>query len=348
MIIKRKTNNKIVAAKRRAAAIKASTTNKIPYDLVSTLVILRDYAEVEDSDYVNGEHRKLVDIADSIYNADISPESMYDEYKKLYNEYGDEYFDEVLQDVRAIDSQISRRNIDDLIEDFNDKLAAFKGVDAACGKKSIKSSRMSVKASTSDMRTQFQSFLDKVDRELDSALFQYGDAVWSVKGTMSNDENGYWFELNLYCDGEEAGTVNIEVDTSSNYRTSTDEYVVSVSDSDEIQAEGNSFDDILDTCVGELIRLAEDYENFVRIAETTKLISAGEQFKKEYGLKDDTAASFMEKYKIKAKNVDFEHGDGSVIHFGIGTREEFVNKYKNKKIKDVYNKYGMTIFVLDD
>lgn len=208
--------------------------------------------------------------------------------------------------------------------------------------------RRAVKAATSDMRTQFQSFLDKVDRELDSALFQYEDAVWSVKGTMSNDENGYWFELNLYCDDEEAGTVNIEVDTSSNYRTSTDEYVVSVSDSDEIQAEGNSFDDILDTCVGELIRLAEDYENFVRIAETTKLISAGEQFKKEYGLKDDTAASFMEKYKIKAKNVDFEHGDGSNIRFGIGTREEFVDKYKNKKIKDVYNKYGMTIFVLDD
>ena len=125
--------------------------------------------------------------------------------------------------------------------------------------------RRAVKAATSDMRTQFQSFLDKVDRELDSALFQYDDAVWSVKGTMSNDENGYWFELNLYCDDEEAGTVNIEVDTSSNYRTSTDEYVVSVPDSDEIQAEGNSFDDILETCVGELIRLAEDYENFVRI-----------------------------------------------------------------------------------
>lgn len=124
--------------------------------------------------------------------------------------------------------------------------------------------RRAVKCSSSDMRTQFQSFLDKVDRELDSALFQYGDAVWSVKGTMSNDENGYWFELNLYCDDEEAGTVNIEVDTSSNYRTSTDEYVVSVPDSDEIQAEGNSFDDILDTCVGELIRLAEDYESFVR------------------------------------------------------------------------------------
>ena len=124
--------------------------------------------------------------------------------------------------------------------------------------------RRAVKAATSDMRTQFQSFLNKVDREVSNALYQYGDAVWTVKGTMSNDENGYWFELNLWCDREEAGTVNIEVN-GSNYRTSTDEYVVSVPDSDQIQAEGNSFDDILDTCVGELIRLAEDYENFVRI-----------------------------------------------------------------------------------
>lgn len=116
----------------------------------------------------------------------------------------------------------------------------------------------------SDMRTQFQSFLNKVDHVVSNTLYQYGDAVWTVKGTVSNDENGYWFELNLYCDAEEAGTVNIEVDTSSNYRTSTDEYVVSVPDSDEIQAEGNSFADVYDTCVGELIRLAEDYENFVR------------------------------------------------------------------------------------
>ena len=123
--------------------------------------------------------------------------------------------------------------------------------------------RRAVKAASSDMRTQFQSFLNKVDRDVSNALYQYGDAVWTVKGTMTNDENGYWFELNLWCDREEAGTVNIEVN-GSNYRTSTDEYVVSVFDSDELQVEGNSFDDIFDTCVDELIRLAEDYENFVR------------------------------------------------------------------------------------
>lgn len=115
----------------------------------------------------------------------------------------------------------------------------------------------------SGMRTQFQSFLSKVDKEVSDALYQYGDARWDVKGTMSSGDGSYWFELNLWCDGEEAGTVNIEVNGDT-YSTSTDAYVVSVDDSDEIQAEGNSFDDIYDTCVGELIRLAEDYENFVR------------------------------------------------------------------------------------
>lgn len=124
--------------------------------------------------------------------------------------------------------------------------------------------RRAVKASYSSMMTIFQSFLTKVDKEVSDALYQYGDALWDVKGTMNSGGDGsYWFELNLWCENEEAGTVNIEVN-DSNYRTSTTEYVVSVPDSDEIQAEGNSFDDIFDTCVGELIRLAEDYENFVR------------------------------------------------------------------------------------
>ena len=136
-------------------------------------------------------------------------------------------------------------------------------------KASTRSRRRSIKASNNtqsqfDVRTQFQSFLTKVDREVSNALYQYDDAIWNVKGTMSVDSEGYWFELNLWCDREEAGTVNITVDTNSNYRTATDAYVVTVPDTDEIQAEGNSFDDVYETCVGELLRLAEDYVNFVR------------------------------------------------------------------------------------
>lgn len=179
-------------------------------------------------------------------------------------------FDNNLNEIEEIKIPISGckqaviDKINELIVDINNSQGVKSSMKIRRGRVTANKCR-AVKAATSDMRTQFQSFLNKVDREVSNALYQYGDAVWAVKGTMSNDENGYWFELNLYCDGEEAGTVNIEVDTSSNYRTSTDEYAVSVSDSDEIQAEGNSFDDILDTCVGELIRLAEDYENFVRI-----------------------------------------------------------------------------------
>ena len=129
-------------------------------------------------------------------------------------------------------------------------------------KRKVKASRRTVCASS--FRTDFQKFLGDIDREVSDALYQYDDAMWEVKGTMSpGDDGSYWFELNLWCDGEEAGTVNIEYNGDT-FLTNTDAYVVSVSDSDEIQAEGNSFADVYDTCVGELIRLAEDYVNFVR------------------------------------------------------------------------------------
>lgn len=136
-------------------------------------------------------------------------------------------------------------------------------VNSSCrGKKSVKASRRTVCASS--FRTDFQKFLGDVDREVSDALYQYDDAMWEVKGTMSpGDDGSYWFELNLWCDGEEAGTVNIEYNGDT-FLTNTDAYVVSVPDSDEIQAEGKSFADVYDTCVGELIRLAEDYVNFVR------------------------------------------------------------------------------------
>ncbi|MBP5433694.1 hypothetical protein [Ruminococcus sp.] len=125
--------------------------------------------------------------------------------------------------------------------------------------------RRAIKANTSSFRTEFQSFLDRVDRQVSDALYQYDDAMWDVKGTMAPGDHSYWCELNLYCDGEEAGTVNIECTEESGTKVRTDALVVTVSDSDTIQSYGNSFDDIYNECVGELIRLAEDYVNFVRI-----------------------------------------------------------------------------------
>lgn len=104
--------------------ITESASNKVPYDLVSSFVILRDYADLDDS-YISDEHRDLVDIADSIYNADISVSDMLKKYQDIYKKYGKAYFDKVLKDIRAIDSQIDGSNISDLVAEVNDKLSTF-------------------------------------------------------------------------------------------------------------------------------------------------------------------------------------------------------------------------------
>lgn len=112
-------------------SVKASTSGNIPYDLVSMLVALRDYISIDDTDYINDEHRMLVDVADSLYNAGISVEEMSPEYQEVYNKYGKDFFDLVLDDVAALDSQITANNVNDLIEDYNDREATFTGVNAS-------------------------------------------------------------------------------------------------------------------------------------------------------------------------------------------------------------------------
>lgn len=103
-------------------SIMASTGNKIPYDLVSMLVVLRDWADVGDDAYVSPEHKLLVDIADTLYNVGFSvADSMSGEYKDLYKKYGKSYFQKVLNDVNALDSQVSRNNLDTLITDYTNR-----------------------------------------------------------------------------------------------------------------------------------------------------------------------------------------------------------------------------------
>ena len=129
-----------IRANKYKKAVKASATGKIPYDLVSMLVILRDWASVEDGDYINDEHKKLVDIADTLYNVGISVDEMKPEFQKVYKKYGEEFFDKVLDDVSALDTQVTSSNVNDLIADYNDREAAFTGVNASCGKKVVKAS----------------------------------------------------------------------------------------------------------------------------------------------------------------------------------------------------------------
>lgn len=90
----------------------------IDYTWVSEAAILRDWIEL--NIYVNNEHKLLTDIADSLYNVGSSMVDRFtNEYKTLYNKYGKEYFDRVLDDMSALDSQvISDSKAQELIDDY--------------------------------------------------------------------------------------------------------------------------------------------------------------------------------------------------------------------------------------
>ena len=98
---------------------------KIPYTLVSMAAILRDYADMSNA-YINIEHKRLVDIADSLYNVGITPDDFKTEYKKLYDQYGKAYFDKVLDDMYALDGQLtSDAKVQELIDDYSDRLSGI-------------------------------------------------------------------------------------------------------------------------------------------------------------------------------------------------------------------------------
>lgn len=97
----------------------------IDYTWVSMGAMLRDWYDVK---YANKEHQMLCDMADYFYGATISrdPEkesvNLLPEYKALYDQYGAEYFDKVLDDMSAIDSQVTDdRKARELAEDYYDR-----------------------------------------------------------------------------------------------------------------------------------------------------------------------------------------------------------------------------------
>ena len=94
------------------------------YALVSMGAILRDYI---DPKYKDDKHKRLVDIADSLYNMNIPVSEWGDNpeynYKKLYADMGEDFWRLVLQDMSAIDSQlVSHRHVDELAADYADML----------------------------------------------------------------------------------------------------------------------------------------------------------------------------------------------------------------------------------
>jgi len=78
-------------------------------ETVSTAVILRD--DLDDIGYINTEHKALVDIADTLYNADIGPEYLKGEYKKLHDQMSAKFWTLVIKDAGAIDDQIGGDNL---------------------------------------------------------------------------------------------------------------------------------------------------------------------------------------------------------------------------------------------
>lgn len=99
---------------------------KIPYTLVSMAAILRDYY---DPNYLNDEHYKLTSIADYLYNSadgafsDHPEDNLLPEFKVLFDKYGKAYFDKVLNDMYALDGQLtSDDKIQELFDDYADRL----------------------------------------------------------------------------------------------------------------------------------------------------------------------------------------------------------------------------------
>lgn len=90
----------------------------IDYTAVSMAVILRDMITPK---YMNDEHQKLTDIADALYNAGLTAEYLKPEYKDLYDRYGLEFWQKVIDDAAAIDSQLDGHE-QELIDDYNDMI----------------------------------------------------------------------------------------------------------------------------------------------------------------------------------------------------------------------------------
>ena len=90
----------------------------IKYQLVSEAVVLRDYQAPK---YLNEEHEKLVDIADTLYNVG-GANILAPTYKALYDKHGVEYWDKVMADIKAINSQIDHYNVGELAEEYQEML----------------------------------------------------------------------------------------------------------------------------------------------------------------------------------------------------------------------------------
>ena len=100
-----------------------------PFDFsvetISECAILRDHIS---PGYISLLHEKIVDIADSLYNIGAGIiKSFKCEYAALYNFFGSDYFKKVIEDMQAIDNQLtSDCKVAELIASYNDRKEAVK------------------------------------------------------------------------------------------------------------------------------------------------------------------------------------------------------------------------------
>lgn len=225
----------IYASTRRRPVRASITSGNIPYDLVSMLVALRDWVSIDDTDYINDEHRKLVDVADSLYNVGISVNEMSPEYQEVYNKYGKDFFDLVLDDVAALDSQLTSNNVNDLIEDYNDREASYTGVNASTKRrrsaKAVNASETSVTAAIDDgmhIIIDSKAYVDVTEDDFEQG--EVGPYVnsweFDVRGEYNSigelvraiSENSYVFSEDVgdyyYMDGSIRTSATVDVDNS--------------------------------------------------------------------------------------------------------------------------------------
>jgi hypothetical protein len=105
----------------------------IDYKWVSMAAELRDY---EDINYINKEHKMLVDIAHAFWNEDLCYEDLDDEHKCLYDIYGQEpFFAQVFNDMDDIDHKlrantrpqdgINKSALSDLSAEYNSRVYCY-------------------------------------------------------------------------------------------------------------------------------------------------------------------------------------------------------------------------------
>lgn len=175
---------------------------KIPYQLVSMAAILRDYADMSKW-YKDDTHEKLVDIADSLYNAGIRPEDFLPEYKELYDQYGEKFWGLVRKDMSAIDSQLTTDDkVQELADDYVDR---FKNINASTKVTAADYNPHLIKVSPEDKKY----ILDRLNRssktsdEFDNSYYKFdfmptysGSGLWSSDAGLDIlDESGIEYEL---------------------------------------------------------------------------------------------------------------------------------------------------------